>query len=320
MEKSYTKENPYRMHQSKNKSYSFLKNDVFPDKIPPSTRFIPRKIWQTCKDQSSMQPQLLHCVSELKKMNSNWEHTLFDDKSQYEYIKSVCSNRFLEAYERIHPLFGAPRADLFRYLIVFLHGGAYFDLKSGTARPLDDILISDDLFILSQWDNGPDGKFPGGGIKPQLKNIPGGEYEQWNVIATPGHPFLAAVIEQVLTNIESYNAVTFGHGAKGCLNVFGPHAFTLAINPLLKEFPHRKVISWTEGIKYTMFEGDDKHYNLDPLHYSRHIIAPVHSGGLKGWNRLKYWLAEFAIWPLSQLRIFNYRRLRSRRNRKFDRY
>ena len=95
------------MHQPKNKSYSFLKNDVFPDKIPPSTDLIPRKIWQTCKDQSSMQPQLLHCVSELKKMNPNWEHTLFDDKSQYEYIKSVCSNRFLEAYERIHPLFGA---------------------------------------------------------------------------------------------------------------------------------------------------------------------------------------------------------------------
>ena len=84
-------------------------------------------------------------------------------------------------------------------------------------------------------------------------------------------------------------------GAKGCLNVFGPHAFTLAIHPLLKEFPHRKVISWTEEIKYTLFEGDDKHYKLDPLHYSRHVIAPVNSNSLKGWNWIKYWLAEFAM-------------------------
>ena len=305
------------MQKSENKSYSFLKNDVFPDKIPSDGNLIPRKIWQTCKDKNSMQSELVDCVSELKKMNSNWAHTLFDDKSQYEYMKAVCSNRFLDAYERIHPLFGAPRADLFRYLIVFLHGGAYFDLKSGTSRPLDDMLASDDTFIISQWDNGPDGKFPGGGIKRQLKNIPGGEYEQWNIIAAPGHLFLAAVIEQVLTNIESYNAVRFGHGAIGCLNVFGPHAFTLAIHPLLNSSPHRKVISWKQGIKYTMFEGDKRHYKMDPLHYSRHVIAPVSPAGLKGWNWLKYWLAELAVRPLSRLRTLNHRRLQSRRSKKF---
>ena len=299
-------------------SYSFLKTTISPDKIPSSKRFIPRKIWQTCKDKNSMQPQLLHCISTLKEMNSNWEHTLFDDESQYEFIKSVCSNRFLTAYERIRPLFGAPRADLFRYLIVFLHGGAYFDLKSGTSRPLDDILRKDDSFIISQWDNGPDGQFPGGGTKRQLKSIPGGEYEQWNVIASPGHPFLAAAIEQVLRNIESYNAVKFGHGSKGCLNVFGPHAFTLAIHPVLEEFPHRKIISWKEGIKYTMLEGGGTHYKLDPLHYSRHITAPVSSSGLNGWNGIKYWLAEFAIWPLSRLRILNYRRLQKRREKSIN--
>ena len=305
------------MQRIEHRPYSFLKNGVFPDKVPSEGNMIPRKIWQTCKDKNSMQSQLVDCVSALKKMNPSWTHTLFDDETQYEFIKAVCSRRFLEAYKRIHPSFGAPRADLFRYLIVFLHGGAYFDLKSGTSRPLDEILLSNDSFIITQWDNGPEGKFPGGGMKRQLKSIPGGEYEQWNIIAAPGHPFLATVIEKVLENIENYNAVRFGHGAVGCLNVFGPHAFTLAIHPLLKNYPHRKVISWKEGIKYTMFEGDNKHYNLDPLHYSRHIIAPVTPAGLKGWKWLSYWLAEFLFWPLSKLRTLNYRRLQSRRNKTF---
>lgn len=299
-------------------SYSFLKSGVIPDQLPPSSSSIPRKIWQTCKDKNSIKPDLLNCISSLKEMNPNWKYTLFDDVSQYQFIKSVGSNRFIKSYERIHPLFGAARADLFRYLIVFLHGGAYFDIKSGVIRPLDDILKKDDSFIISQWDNGPDGRFPGGGIKPPLTNIPGGEYEQWNLISSPGHPFLAAVIEQVMLNVENYNAVKFGHGSKGTLNVFGPNVFTLAIHPVLDHFPHRKIISWKEGIKYTMLEGVT-HYKLDPLHYSRHQIAPVTSHGLQGWNKTRYWLAEFAIWPLSQLRSLNYRRLRSRQNKKFDR-
>ena len=121
-------------------SYSFLKSGVIPDQLPPSSSSIPRKIWQTCKDKNSIKPDLLNCISQLKEMNPNWKYTLFDDVSQYQFIKSVGSNRFIKSYERIHPLFGAARADLFRYLIVFLHGGAYFDIKSGVIRPLDDIL------------------------------------------------------------------------------------------------------------------------------------------------------------------------------------
>ena len=121
--------------------YSFLKPSVSPDSALSSEQPIPRKIWQTCKDKKSIHPQLSQCISSLKGMNPNWAYTLFDDESQHEFIKAVCSERFLRAYERIQPLHGAARADIFRYLVVFLHGGAYFDLKSGTTRPLDEILI-----------------------------------------------------------------------------------------------------------------------------------------------------------------------------------
>jgi mannosyltransferase OCH1-like enzyme len=115
--------------------YSFLKNGVFPDKVPSDRNMIPRKIWQTCKDRNSMQSQLVDCVSALKKMNPSWTHTLFDDETQYEFIKAVCSKRFLEAYERIHPLFGAARADLFRYLIVFFAWRGIFRLKKWDILP-----------------------------------------------------------------------------------------------------------------------------------------------------------------------------------------
>ena len=296
--------------------YSFLKPDVCPDSPALSERAIPRKIWQTCQDIKTINPQLIKCISALKEMNPGWEHQIFDDESQYEFIKSVCSDRFVNAYDRIQPLYGAARADMFRYLLVFLKGGAYFDLKSGTRRPLDEILRPDDTYIIPQWDNGPEGQFPRAGLGKQLHHIVGGEFEQWLVIAAPGHPFLAAVIEQVLHNIENYNAVKFWHGDTGVLNVCGPHAYTLAIAPLLKNYPHRQLNSWREGLLYTQLADENVHRSLDANHYGKVIIAPVTSRGLSGVKWVKYWLAELVIWPLSRLRSLNHTRLRKRRARR----
>jgi hypothetical protein len=297
---------------------SFLRGGVYPDSMPSNGVLIPRKIYQTTKDINLVPKQLLNCINKLKSINQNWNHTLFDDRSQYEYIRSVGSERFIRAYDRIQKLHGASRADLFRYLIIFLHGGVYLDVKSGTSRPLDSILQKNDTFIISQWDNSPTGRFPGAGFWPELKNIPGGEYEQWNVIATPGHPFLAAVIENVINKIENYNALKFGHGPKSVLRVTGPWVYTLTIHPMVEFFPHRKVISYKEGLNYTMLDSADHmpaHVKLDALHYSKYMAAPVTPVGLTGWGKIKYFFGEMVIWPVSKIRYFNHQRIIKKREK-----
>ena len=62
----------------------------------------------------------------------------------------------------------------------------------------------------------------------------------------PGHPFLKAVIESVLTNIDSYRPWLDGTGKIGVLRVSGPIAYTLAIHPLLGSHSHRKLRTNTE--------------------------------------------------------------------------
>lgn len=295
---------------------SFLKTGIVPDRIAEGQPRIPRKLWQTTRDRQALRPELRQCVEKLKATNPTWEHRLFDDATQLEFLRSVCSERFLRAYGRINPRYGAARADLFRYVVVYLRGGAYLDLKSGTTRPLDSILRPDDRFIISQWDNGPDGLFSGVGINRTLRDVPGGEYEQWFVIAEPGHPYLAAVLEQVLENIERYRAHRFGHGGKGILNVMGPYAYTRAIRSVETPGAHRRISSWREGLRYTMFDSLHTHQAIDSGHYGRRMRPPLTAAGLTGGDWLGYWASEVLYLPVSWIRGLNYARLNRRRFRK----
>lgn len=290
---------------------SFLKPGISPDPVSESPPYIPRKIWQTTKDRNGLPPLLRRCVDQLQETNPGWEYTLFDDETQLAFLQKVGSERLLKAYDRISPRFGAMRADFFRYVIMYLHGGAYLDIKSGTTRPLDEILLPTDRFIYSQWDNEPGGEFEGVGLPRGLRDIPGGEYEQWYVIAQPGHPYLMAVIEQMLHNFETYRATRYSHGRTGIFNLCGPSVYTRVIHAHKKEGLHRKIYSWREGIRYTML--DNLHAHQTSTHYGRFVTRPLTSKHLSGPDLIGYWISEMLQWPLSRVRHLNYKRLDRRR-------
>ena len=301
---------------------SFLKPGVVPDPVAKDQPYIPRILWQTTEDKAALPPHFAECVAKLTAMNPGWEHRFYDKTQRLEALRAVCSDRFMRAYGRTHPRYGAMRADLFRYVMIYLHGGAYLDLKSGTSRPLDEILRTDDHFLLSQWDNGPEGKFPGVGRHKSIRDVPGGEYQQWFIIAEPGHPFLAAAIEQALLNIESYNPFVHGYGGESVLVLTGPHAYTRAIRHIENDHPHRFICAWREGLCYTMLETLFTHQSLDAGHYNRLRLLPVTALGLTGRDLYRFKLVEWLHWPTrlperlaKRLRRLNYARLERRRAR-----
>lgn len=294
---------------------SFLRPGVHPDPLPADGPAIPRRLWQTTRDRAAMLPHLADCVARLKAANPGWTHELLDDASMTAFLGRVASERFLRAWARLEPRHGAAKADLWRYMTVYLHGGAYLDLKSGTSRPLDAILRPDDRFLISQWDNGPDGMFPGVGLRKTL-DVPGGEYEQWFVIAAPGHPFLAAVLEGALHNIETYSPFRHGVSSRGVIEVMGPNHYTRAIRAIEHLHPHRRICAWTEGLHYTLLGDLHAHQDLDPGHHGRSMRPPVTAAGLRGLDWLRYRLLTWAYFPYGALRWLNHRRLARRWQRK----
>ena len=239
----------------------------------PEGKEIPKVIYQTFRTKD-LPPSCRENVSRIQAMNPDWQYQLYDDVDIREFITSNYDDRILHYFNKINPVYGAARADFFRYLLIYKMGGVYLDIKSTTDLPLDEVINKYDSFLLSHWCNGPAQKFEGWGLHGDLLHIDGGEFQQWFIASAPGHPFLKAVIENVIANIDRYNPALHGTGRRGVLRLTGPVAYTLAIFPLLASNKYRYVNSEVDlGLRYTIFSGES-HFELFKSHYSE-LKEPV---------------------------------------------
>lgn len=215
-------------------------------------------------------------ITHIRQQNPDWQFTLHDDEGIEAFLCQHYGPATLAVYRRINPRYGAARADMFRYLCMHKLGGIYLDIKSTTSAPLAAWLTPQDRFILSQWDNGPQGRYADWGLHADIAHIPGGEYQQWFIAAAAGHPFLRAACERVVRNVMAYGALPARFGRMGVLRVTGPIAFSLAIHPILPQHPHRFVDVEGEGwLAYSFYPRDDDHIaRLGGVHYSR-LTEPI---------------------------------------------
>ncbi|MHA0337026.1 glycosyltransferase family 32 protein [Sphingomonas aquatilis] len=243
------------------------------------TGAIPRILHQTYPTKTLPEP-LASNVLALRTLNLDWEYRLYDDADIERFIAEEYGPAVLKRYLRISPSYGAARADLFRYLLIYRQGGLYLDIKSTADRPLNDVFGATDHFVVSQWDNAPGREHEIWGLHPDLAHVPGGEFQQWFIASAPGHPFLRAVIERVLGNIERYNPFRDGVGLE-VVRVTGPVAYTFAIEPLLARYPHRRVASEaTLGLRYSVMAYHAHHVHFRG-HYSQRMTPIIGEPGGK---------------------------------------
>jgi hypothetical protein len=243
----------------------------------PATDGVPRIIHQTFHTRE-LPPELADSLAAIRRGNPDWRHQFYDDADIRHFIDDRYGPAVLDYFDAINPKYRAARADFFRYLVVYAEGGVYLDAKSLPTRPLGEVIRPDDQFLISQWDNGPDGGYPGWGLDPEVAQVPGGEFQQWYVAAAAGHPFLRAVLERVLRNLRTYNPGLHGVGQRGVLRVTGPIAYTRAIHPLLERHPHRYVDSRADlGFEYSIY-GKEGHKQAFGGHYSQ-LTDPITAVG-----------------------------------------
>jgi hypothetical protein len=242
--------------------------------IAPDDAPIPKLIHMTAgsKQQTGA---IAANLDHIRSLNPQWTLTLYDDQDIERFIARHYGPGVQALYGRLNPRYGAARADLFRYLLLYACGGVYLDLKSATTQPLDSWLRADDRYVLSQWDNQAGGCYPDFGIHPELSHIAGGEYQQWFIIAAKGHPFLKAVIQRVLGNIAGYGPWPLWIGRHGTFRLTGPVPYTLAIHPLLGRHAHRlHRVEPDGGLRYSIFSGERDHHQIFKAHYSQ-LTEPI---------------------------------------------
>lgn len=237
---------------------------------------IPKLIHQTVADKTSLNQTFLDNIDLLKQLNPSYQHMIYDDGDIPAFIKKTYDASVYGYYERINPNYGPARADFFRYLLLYEMGGIYLDIKSICTKPFDEVLTSPD-YLLSHWHNKRGERYEQWGMHRKY-GVPN-EFRQWHMATPPKHPFLKAVIAEVMRNIEHYvhggdNTV----GKIGVLRVTGPIAYTKAITPLLKHHAHRIVDSEALGFVFSIVAkpGDELvHAGLTNKPYYESLKEPV---------------------------------------------
>lgn len=80
---------------------------------------ISRHIFQTYRAKIGLPHEIEQNIEHIKRLNPEYEYHLFDDEDIKAFILEHYGEVIWGYYQRIAPIYGAARADFFRYLLVY---------------------------------------------------------------------------------------------------------------------------------------------------------------------------------------------------------
>ena len=195
---------------------------------------------------SAALPQAIHEVVESNKRISKYcTFHFYDDAVCDAFIATHFDKRTLNAYRRINPVYGAMRADFFRYCVLYILGGTYADIKTSICVPLYQVIQPEDICILD---------ICRGDLESWRARAP--TYEQWLLMFAPRHPYLQQIIENMIQKIErgvvpqcAANGTPLHNSKQRILHITGPDAFSEAVRQVIA----RTGKKWHRTIRYDNF-------------------------------------------------------------------
>lgn len=116
------------------------------DEAIEKTQLIPKEIIQTFASRQMINEYHWNAFFTFVDLNPEYKITFMIDRECREFIKSFYDDSILRAYDSLIPT--AFKADLFRYLYLYQHGGCYFDNKMINKVSLRYIIKSTDAFLV----------------------------------------------------------------------------------------------------------------------------------------------------------------------------
>jgi mannosyltransferase OCH1-like enzyme len=135
--------------------------------------------WET-KD---LPPKMNELRNYIVSNNPGFEFQLFDDADRINFIKKHFDSSVIESYLKLKP--GAYKADLWRYCVLYIHGGIYLDVKMRPVNGFRFIDIVDKEYYVRDYEGS------GSGV--------------WNgmMVCFPGSVICKSAIEQIVLNVQN---------------------------------------------------------------------------------------------------------------------
>ena len=105
----------------------------------------PKLMFQTWETYD-IEPEFKNIINLWKKYNPDYTYMFFDKNERREFIKENFDENVLKTYDKILP--GGAKSDLWKYCILYIHGGFSFDLDTLCMGKLDDLIHDDVDFIV----------------------------------------------------------------------------------------------------------------------------------------------------------------------------
>lgn len=161
---------------------------VYPMNAEPfSDSVIPLKIFQTWSTKN-LPIHMERNSLLLQKQNPQFEYFLYDDQDCIDFIKKHFGLEVLDAYNTLVP--GAYKADLWRYCVLYVHGGIYLDMKMRCVGDFRLIELTKQEHYVKDRENS-------GFIKGDI-----GIYNAV-MIQRPKNPLMLDCINQIIENIKN---------------------------------------------------------------------------------------------------------------------
>ena len=220
--------------------------------IPNKTDYncvIPQKIFQTWHSKL-VPPMMYKAIQRIKKYNPLFKYYLFDDNDCREFIKKYFKSDVLNAFDNLIP--GAYKADLWRYCVLFIHGGIYLDIKYMPSKGFKFINLCEKEHLVLDED--------------KL-----GIYNAF-MVCKPKNIFLFKAIRQIVSNVQNKY---YGESA---LSPTGPRLLSkfISLNDPILDMKHGLIDSNNKFIYYKGFK-IIRSYNGHEIEKIKASIKPHYS-------------------------------------------
>ena len=146
---------------------------------------IPKKLFLTWHTLD-FPPKMKENIERLINDNPDFKVHLFDDNMCREFIKTYYPPEVLRAFDVLIP--GAYKSDLWRYCVLYIHGGIYMDIK---LRFLQNVKLNQ--FIHQEWF-----------VEDNIVYFPEGVNAVYNafMVVKPGNEILKNCIIRIVENVK----------------------------------------------------------------------------------------------------------------------
>lgn len=116
---------------------------------------IPKIIWQTYESKyEDLSPIVKEYCLTWKEKNPTWEYRYMDSEEREKFVLEYFGSEWLEIFKS-YP-FGVIRANIWRYMVLYVYGGVYTDIDTICNDPLESWVDDKYSMIVSGDDGGED--------------------------------------------------------------------------------------------------------------------------------------------------------------------